>query len=744
TGDVARIIVDTHTGYHKAREILQGWMPEVADQVVLHEGAQSIMEKYKIGEELDAAISPKVWLPSGGYLVLEHTEALTVVDVNSGRLTQSKSLAETVLRTNVEAAAEIARQLRLRDIGGIIVIDFISMDDQKDRQKVYQAFVEALKQDKSRPQVTNFSEHGLIEVSRRRQGQNLLEQLTLPCDVCNGTGRKKASHLLSETPGHLAFRQGRMEEEAAEIADDMEGDEEDLVLDVGEAGGGNADAGEIGEDGQRRRRRRRRRRGGRGRGEGEVGPIFTAPGDELVVEEEGFEVERVSVVQAPRGGREVREARPARDERSAREERRPARDERPAREDRRPARDERPAREDRRPAREAAPVAFEEDGLGLVEEVDLFGEGEPRSAGRDERRGERERGGRDRGRGGRDGGRERFGGRDGGRERFGDRGGRDRDRFGDRGERGGFERPAAPAAESAGPLQVTAPAPRVRRVERLTAPGEVAAAAPLAAPAATPRQAAPAAARPAAPAAAPVAAPAAKVVTPAPRVEVPRAPARPLPVPEEVAETTVSGVFVLKKKAATRPSLDDLLGGGAEEAPAKPARKAAAPKAEAAVEAPAKARTTTRKAVEVAVEEPVAPKKATRKAAEAPAAEKPAAKAKAAAVEKPAAKAKAAAVEKPAAKAKAAAVEKPAAQAKAAPAGKPAAKAKAAPAEKPAAKAKAAAVEKPVAKAKAPAAEKPAAKAKAAAAEKPAAKASAAEKPAKALAARKTPAKALT
>jgi ribonuclease E len=695
TGDVARIIVDTHTGYHKAREILQGWMPEVADQVVLHEGAQSIMEKYKIGEELDAAISPKVWLPSGGYLVLEHTEALTVVDVNSGRLTQSKSLAETVLRTNIEAAAEIARQLRLRDIGGIIVIDFISMDDAKDRQKVYQAFVEALKQDKSRPQVTNFSEHGLIEVSRRRQGQNLLEQLTLPCDVCNGTGRKKASHLLSETPGHEAFRHGRMEEEAAEIADEMEGDEEDLGLDLGEAGG--AASGEAGDAGQRRRRRRRRR-GGRGRGEGGgVGPIFTAPGDEMVVEEAGFEEERVAVVHAPRGGREGREARPPREERP-------------------------------RPVREAAPVAVEDDGFGLVEEVDLFGEAEPRGAVREERRGDRDRGdrGRDRGRGGRDGGRERFGDRGGrDRDRAGDRGGRERDRFG---ERGGRERPAerpfVPAAESAGPLQVTAPAPRVRRVERLTPPGEVAAAPAVAA---TPAPARPAA--PARPTPAPAPAPAVAVVAPAPRVEPKRAPARPLPVPEEVAETGVSGVFVLKKKAAARPSLDDLLGGAVEEAPVKAARKPAAAKAqpEVAEVAPTKVR-TTRKVAAAVVDEPEAPKKATR------AARKPAEASEAAAepAKDKGRKAAAPAAEKPAAKAKAAPAETPAVKAKAT-AEKAPTKAKVAPAEKPAAKAKAAPAEKPASKAKAAPAEKPASKAKATA-----------EKPAKAASARKAPVKAGT
>ncbi len=748
TGDVTKIVVDSQAGYHKAREILEGWMPELADNVQLHKGAQSIMERYKIGEELNAAINPKVWLPSGGTLVIEHTEALTVIDVNSGRLTQGKSLAETVLRTNIEAAAEIARQLRLRDIGGIVVIDFISMDEPKDRQKVFQAFNEALKQDKSRPQLTNFSEHGLIEVSRRRQGQNLLEQLTVPCPECGGTGRQKASHLLDAAIGTPADRATHYEEEAAEFMEDLE--EEELgVEEVGVSAGGEETEAEA-EAGRRRRRRRRR---GRGRDEGEVGPILTHAGDELAIEEEILD-ETVAVAEPARGRVERAPGGRERGERGGRE---------------RGGRERGAERPAPRPVAAEEELFGEEDAFGAVEEVDVFGTGGareerapereagrgrfggdrgPREGGRDRfggdraaapREGGRERFGGDRGprEGGREGGRDRFGGdrgpreggREGGRDRFGgDRGPREggRDRFG--GDRGPREaaRPVA-SGEPSAPLTVSAPAPRVRRVERTPAAvgAPVPAPAPVREPAAAavatpvPVRRAPAPETKSVPALAPAAASA--------RVEDrSRKPAKPLPLPKDLAETAVPGVFVLKKKPAQKPLPDLLLDDVTteeEEMPAKPtktATKAAPAKATAAKPAaPAAAKPAAK-----ATPAKAAPAKPAAKAAPAKAAAKPAAKAAPAkAAAKPAAKAAPAkAAAKPAAKAAPAkAAAKPAA--KAAPA-KPAAKAAPAKAAaKPAAKA---APAKPAAKAApAKAAAKPAAKAapaKAAPA-KPAAKA---------------------
>ena len=129
-----------------------------------------------------------VWLPSGGSLVIERTEALTVIDVNTGRNVGSSSLEETVLHNNLEAADEIARQLRLRDIGGIIVIDFVDMEIKENRDKVVKAFRAALARDKTRTQVFNISELGLVEMTRKRIGEGLLESVAAKCDPCSGRG----------------------------------------------------------------------------------------------------------------------------------------------------------------------------------------------------------------------------------------------------------------------------------------------------------------------------------------------------------------------------------------------------------------------------------------------------------------------------------------------------------------------------------------------------------------------------
>jgi ribonuclease E len=129
-----------------------------------------------------------VWLPSGGSLIIEHTEALTVIDVNTGRNVGSSSLEETVLHNNLEAAVEIARQLRLRDIGGIIVIDFVDMEVKANRDALVKTFKDALSRDKTRTQVFNVSELGLVEMTRKRIGEGLLESFADQCGVCHGRG----------------------------------------------------------------------------------------------------------------------------------------------------------------------------------------------------------------------------------------------------------------------------------------------------------------------------------------------------------------------------------------------------------------------------------------------------------------------------------------------------------------------------------------------------------------------------
>ena len=147
-----------------------------------------LFERYHVNEQLLKALDRKVWLPSGGSLIIEHTEALTVIDVNTGKNVGKSNLEETVFHNNMEAAEEIAKQLRLRDIGGIIVIDFIDMEVRENRDEVIRTFREALARDKTRTQVFDISELGLVEMTRKRIGEGLIESLSTVCPTCEGRG----------------------------------------------------------------------------------------------------------------------------------------------------------------------------------------------------------------------------------------------------------------------------------------------------------------------------------------------------------------------------------------------------------------------------------------------------------------------------------------------------------------------------------------------------------------------------
>ena len=146
--------------------------------------------RYRIDEQLAKALERKVWLPSGGSLVIDNTEAMTVVDVNTGKFTgQGGNLEETVTRNNLEAAEEIVRQLRLRDVGGIIVIDFIDMVLESNRELVLRRMLECLARDRTKHQVAEVTSLGLVQMTRKRVGAGLLEAFSEPCDCCNGRGR---------------------------------------------------------------------------------------------------------------------------------------------------------------------------------------------------------------------------------------------------------------------------------------------------------------------------------------------------------------------------------------------------------------------------------------------------------------------------------------------------------------------------------------------------------------------------
>jgi len=193
------VVIDDRTLYDEINEYVSSITPALADRVDYHDPkAESLplFEKYHVHEQLIKALDRKVWLPSGGSLIIEHTEALTVIDVNTGKNVGSSNLEETVYRNNLEAAKEVARQLRLRDIGGIIVIDFVDMDIRKNREDVMRTFRDALAQDKTRTQAFDISDLGLIQMTRKRIGEGLLESFAESCEHCNGLGHQLDQALL--------------------------------------------------------------------------------------------------------------------------------------------------------------------------------------------------------------------------------------------------------------------------------------------------------------------------------------------------------------------------------------------------------------------------------------------------------------------------------------------------------------------------------------------------------------------
>jgi ribonuclease E len=189
--DYRGIIIDDRQLYEAVRDYVESINPTLVDRVQFFDATQErlpLFERYHVHEQLHRALDRKVWLPSGGSLIIEHAEALTVIDVNTGKNVGKSSLEETVYKNNLEAAVEIARQLRLRDIGGIIVVDFIDMERKDNRDEVVRVFREALARDKTRTQVFEISELGLCEMTRKRIGEGLLESYTVPCPTCEGRG----------------------------------------------------------------------------------------------------------------------------------------------------------------------------------------------------------------------------------------------------------------------------------------------------------------------------------------------------------------------------------------------------------------------------------------------------------------------------------------------------------------------------------------------------------------------------
>lgn len=189
--DFRSVVIDDKAIFDDVHDYVASVSPPLAERVTYFDPATEplpLLERFHITEQLRRGLDRKVWLPSGGSLIIEHTEALTVIDVNTGKNVGRSSLEETVFENNLEAAVEIARQLRLRDVGGIIVIDFIDMEIKKNRAEVVRVFREALARDKTRTQVFDISELGLVQMTRKRIGEGLLESFSAPCPSCEGRG----------------------------------------------------------------------------------------------------------------------------------------------------------------------------------------------------------------------------------------------------------------------------------------------------------------------------------------------------------------------------------------------------------------------------------------------------------------------------------------------------------------------------------------------------------------------------
>jgi ribonuclease E len=190
-GDYRGVLIDDPELYAQVKTYVSQVSPEMTDRVEHYDlGTETLplFERYFVHEQLHKALDSKVWLPSGGSLIIERTEALTVVDVNTGKNVGKTTLEETVFKNNLEAAEEVAHQLRLRDIGGIIVIDFIDMESKAHRESVTAQLRQALARDKTRTQVFDISELGLVEMTRKRISEGLMESLSTSCPQCEGRG----------------------------------------------------------------------------------------------------------------------------------------------------------------------------------------------------------------------------------------------------------------------------------------------------------------------------------------------------------------------------------------------------------------------------------------------------------------------------------------------------------------------------------------------------------------------------
>lgn len=212
TEDVKEIVVDTPYAMHRTQQLIQNWNLNRNIDISVYKGSEPLLVASGVKKEIELALQDKVNLPSGGYLFIQTTEALTVIDVNSGKFISSATQDETILKTNKEAVKEIARQLKLRNIGGMIIIDFIDMLSRADKIAILEELELAVEDDKSKPQVGQLSDLGLVEMTRHRQGQSLSEIFTKKCPHCHGTG-----HILEDFGFASSLSEGEQRSKAAKL-----------------------------------------------------------------------------------------------------------------------------------------------------------------------------------------------------------------------------------------------------------------------------------------------------------------------------------------------------------------------------------------------------------------------------------------------------------------------------------------------------------------------------------------------
>jgi ribonuclease G len=212
SNDTEQVVIDSPKDQRRVAEFVRQFMPRLRSKIVAYTGKDPLFERHGIEEKVVKALDRRVWLRSGGYIIIERTEALTAVDVNTGRFVGKRNQEETILKTNLEAAQEVVRQLRLRNVGGIIIIDFIDMEKEANRKKVYEALKETLKKDKARTNILKISELGLVEMTRQRTRESLENQLLRPCPHCEGRGRiKSAATVAYDVLREIKRQQGQME-----------------------------------------------------------------------------------------------------------------------------------------------------------------------------------------------------------------------------------------------------------------------------------------------------------------------------------------------------------------------------------------------------------------------------------------------------------------------------------------------------------------------------------------------------